>query len=142
MCEEAYLHIAQRASRRRRSSQSGEAVGKCDHMYRFGTTAGRVLIELVLATLAQRDRQCISESYRITQAKVHALPACRAVRMCGVAGEHHPPGPVLVGHPLVDSKPGAPDHFSHLRRDATRTPSVQQLLSKGDIRLLGRIVDF
>jgi hypothetical protein len=31
--------------------------------------------------------------------------------MCGVAGEQYPPGPVLVGHPFVDPKPGSSADF-------------------------------
>src|SRR5215216_5827923 len=105
-------------------------------MHGLGTTAGRILVELVLATFPQRDRERVPESHRITQAEVHALPTCRAVRMCGVAGEQYPPGPVLVRHPLVDPEPGSPDHFSHPRFGPTRPPRVQQLLRIGDIRLL------
>src|SRR5690242_2676861 len=108
-------------------------------MHRLGTTAGRVLVELVLATFSQRDRQSIAESHGITQAEVHALAACRAVGMCGVSGEQYPPGPVLVRHTLVDPKPGSPDHFSHSRRGTTRPTRVQQSLRIGDVRLLRRI---
>src|SRR5215216_5735193 len=110
-------------------------------MHGLGTTAGRILVELVLAALPQRNRQRIPESHRITQAEVHALPTCRAVRMCGVAGEQYAPSPVLVRHALVDPKPGSPDHFSHPHRGTTRTPGVQQSLRKGDVRLLRRVVD-
>src|ERR1044072_3607052 len=59
-CEEAQRHVAQRAKSRRDGGQSGEAAGKGDHVHRLGTTAGRVLVELVLAAFPKRDPECIS----------------------------------------------------------------------------------
>src|SRR2546430_15749235 len=102
-------------------------------MHGLGTTAGRILVELVLATFPQRYRKGIPKSYRVTQTEVHALPTCRAVRVCGVAGEqYHPAGPVLVRHPLVDPEPGSPDHFSHPHRRTPRPSVVEQSLRIDD----------
>src|SRR6266508_4496920 len=78
----------------------------------------------------------------ITHVKRGAQRPLRAVRMCVVAGEKYPPGPVLVRHPLVDPKPGSPDHLSHPYRLTTRPPGVEQSLRIGDVRLLWGIVDF
>src|SRR4026209_781046 len=141
-CEEAQRHIAQRAKSRRNGGQSGEADGKGNHMHRLGTAADHVLVELVLAALPKRDRECISERYCITEAQVHSLPTRGAVRMRGGAGKQYPSGPVPVRHPLVHPKPGSPDDVSDPDRGATRSPGVEQSLSEGGVWPLRRIVDF
>jgi hypothetical protein len=41
-------------------------VCKCDHVHSFGTTGDRIVVELVLSTFPERDRQRIPESHRIT----------------------------------------------------------------------------
>ena len=64
-----------------------------------------------------------------------------SMRMCGVAGEQYPPGPIVVRHPLVDPKPGSPDHVRHPHRCTTRPPGVEQLLRIGNVGLFRRILD-
>ena len=71
-----------------------------------------------------------SRGHRIRRPRF-SLPACRAVRMCGVAGESTR-RPVLV-RTARGSKPD-PDHFSTF---ACRRGRVEQLLRKGDVGCSG-----
>src|SRR5215212_5493135 len=57
--EQAQRRVAQRANRAWGRGQSGEPVGKRDHAHGFLTAAGRVLVELVLPTVAQCDGERI-----------------------------------------------------------------------------------
>src|SRR5919112_1678718 len=61
-------------------------------------------------------------------AGVHALAACWAVHVRGVAGEEHAALAVAVGEPVVDAKPRTPHDVLDQRGSLLRAARVQQRL--------------
>ena len=94
-----------------------------------------------LAALAQRGRQRVPESDRVTGPRF--MPARRPG--CGCVRRRRRAGPARPGTrppPARGSETWIPRYLGHPRRRTTRPPSAQQSLRIGDIRLLRRIVDF
>ena len=75
------------------------------------------------------------ESDRVLDARVHALPARRAVHVRRVSGEQDPCGAVAVRHPVLDAEPGAPQQLVDPSRLGDRPALVQQALHVADRRL-------
>jgi hypothetical protein len=73
----------------------------------------------------------------ILYARVHALPAGRAVHVSGVSCKQHPTVAVSVGYPVVDPEPGTPDDLLDLGLFDLRAARVQQPLHVRYARAFG-----
>jgi hypothetical protein len=96
--------------------ECGQAAGVRQHLAADLAALDAVAVEqrALLRQTAADQGQLPGEIAGILDARVHALAACGAVNMGGVAGEEHAAG-AIVGHlALVDAERGQPDRRGRL----------------------------
>src|SRR5918997_2278547 len=88
---------------------AGHAIGERDDVGGDGASLGLITLEdALVGAIAEHAGEPRGQRDGVLDAGVHALAACWAVHVRGVAGEEHAALAVAVGEPVVDAKPRTP----------------------------------
>src|SRR5262249_47014454 len=82
-----------------------------------------------------------TEEDRVDKARVHALPARRAMHMRGIAHQEQTAGAIGTRDPVMNAEARAPDHILHDVHAGGGSPSAYQGLEVRYRRLRGRILE-